>query len=319
MCNRSIENDGQLLPFWPRFNSHRNEGARFVQGVDGTNGKNGLCSSEPAFWCRAAAPFVGMPALVHSGLAAGVFSKLAYDLEQFYYSGRAAVVELLLRCVTRAILFWLVFRVCCRAFFACALDSWTSSPARWFRVGGSQTAVNNARILHARSRRERFLFEQLYLARRVPCAEELEAVCRFGLIRGDPALVVEFASQPGPGLDGAGEKMGTANVKFSRGPRVVEACGQDAFVIQGLGGDLVPEGGAKEALSGTPTPPPWTSDASIRKFLVVFPFPFGAIDLAEIHSRVWPPATPRAFNGAGAAHAIERARARHQAQNGATR
>lgn len=224
-----------------------------------------------------------MATLVHTGLA-GALPKLVDDL-------RASASELFLRCAARVSLFWLVLRVCCGAFLACVFDARSpfggvdgvsSVPrARWFRIGDSRTAANCARIVSARSRRERFLFEQLYLARRVPCAEELEAICRGGWVDGDPVLAVEFAS-----LSAAGEHTaaGSARIALSRGQRRVGA----------------------EVLVPLPESSPSASVA-------VFPFPFGAIDLAEIHSRVWPcAAAAQPPDGARAAAAIARARARLQ-------
>lgn len=234
-----------------------------------------------------------MSTLVHTGLA-GALPKLVDDL-------RASASELFLRCAARVSLFWLVLRVCCGAFLACVFDARSpfeginsvnlasegvggvsSAPrARWFRIGDSRTAASCARIVSARSRRERFLFEQLYLARRVPCAEELEAICRGGWVDGDPVLAVEFAS-----LSAAGEHTaaGSARIALSRGQRRVGA----------------------EVLVPLPESSPSASVA-------VFPFPFGAIDLAEIHSRVWPcAAAAQPPDGARAAAAIARARARLQ-------
>lgn len=221
-----------------------------------------------------------MSTLVHTGLA-GALPKLVDDL-------RASASELFLRCAARVFLFWLVVRVCCGAFLACVFDARSplegvnSAPrARWFRIGDSRTAASCARIVSARSRRERFLFEQLYLARRVPCAEELEAICRGGWVDGDPVLAVEFAS-----LSAAGEHTaaGSARIALSREQRRVGA----------------------EVLVPLPESSPSASVA-------VFPFPFGAIDLAEIHSRVWPcVAAAQPPDGARAAAAIARARARLQ-------
>lgn len=241
-----------------------------------------------------------MATFVFLGLASA-FPKLASD---FRAAVSARVVgftapELFLRLASRAILFWLVFRVCCCAFLACAYDMWSPRQARWFCIGDARSAATHARIRSARSRRERFLFEHLYLARRTPCIEELEAVCRGGWVRGDPAIAVDFALRRKPTESIQRVVAGSARITFLCGPRAIST-----EVLQrspGPASEAADETGC--APTGGPPPP---------QALKVFPFPFGAIDLAEIHSCIWPPA-PTAPDGTKVAEAIARVRARRQA------
>ncbi len=215
-----------------------------------------------------------------------------------------------LQWTANVILFWLVVRVCCCACFAWALDTCFPRRPRWLHIGDFRTSAKAARIMSARSRFERFLFEQLYLARRVPCAEEFEAVCAVGRVYGDPAIVVEFAPQSQPTGDAGKEDSPVAfhdqgfvaRVTFSRHPRMISA---DAIMNNIVVGSESPPTlptvveFARDTASGT---------QPVRQ---TFPFPFGAIDLAEIYSRVWPSAAPL-HPTIDASAAIARARMRRE-------